>query len=804
MRGLDGIQSTLIHEIQHAVQYIEGFAEGGQGTDALIQGDTPANIGRKQLQARLDFAGDNVKKAADLYSKGLKRQAEKIAASFSRKEMASWNAVKNMIDNLGWNMHRFDPYYYLGGETEARNVQAREPFSPEKRRNTLLSDTQDNDDWLIHRNGYNENFDIVESYNQYMHNLKNKYSDTLNSSNPADINSRNIFSNNKGFISPETIEKYRQKATQQVTHATGHIILGNRFSLKHVGTGEGGDMRGYGIYFEENPIVAQHYRKYGIPNFGNGTLHVATNNGLTFSAEDKDSWDNSPDETTRMLLNYIQGIANKQPDLLWKDILPILKNALSLHMAAIKTSQHEGETLSRDEKRTLALLPDVLKKAENIKDVYYTPDKNSGRKGNIYSVSIPANEFLLNWDASIDEQPEHVKNAIRKIQQAADNILNRIFRDELIDEEEKDDLSSDLWHSENGGELYTNIVYIFNNLDEDTSRQATSALFLKFGVPGLRYWDGLSEEAIYSKYDEYRKNNPLSNGRKAFSNATINGLEVSNDKGYWSNLPDDTFRNVLQDIESALSFKDSPAFLEVKDNLLREYQAEIEHAKELYSYDQKPGDEFSWFSPEEAKERMQHEIERAKSKIEALRSITSFTFHPEIMREPYSPFSMFADEGTRDFVIWDEDLLHIMGLTQDSEKEAVEYFDNYRKEHPDSFESYRQSQKNDDKNELTQYTPEEQLKAVQKKYKGSPQWLKAPNGKQTNLSQKQWVQVRTPNFKNWFGDWENEPQNSSKVLDENVQLSIAFYSYPLLSYSSLLHSSRGKLFNMKGVVPHGK
>src|SRR5690606_13442596 len=30
-------------------------------------------------------------------------------------------------------------------------------------------------------------------------------------------------------------------------------------------------------------------------------------------------------------------------------------------------------------------------------------------------------------------------------------------------------------------------------------------------------------------------------------------------------------------------------------------------------------------------------------------------------------------------------------------------------------------------------------------------YLKAPNGQPTNLSPKQWVQVRTKNFKNWFG-----------------------------------------------------
>jgi len=45
--------------------------------------------------------------------------------------------------------------------------------------------------------------------------------------------------------------------------------------------------------------------------------------------------------------------------------------------------------------------------------------------------------------------------------------------------------------------------------------------------------------------------------------------------------------------------------------------------------------------------------------------------------------------------------------------------------------------------------------------------MKAPNGKSTNLTEKQWLQVRTKAFKEWFGDWENNPQEASKVVDKN-------------------------------------
>ena len=36
-----------------------------------------------------------------------------------------------------------------------------------------------------------------------------------------------------------------------------------------------------------------------------------------------------------------------------------------------------------------------------------------------------------------------------------------------------------------------------------------------------------------------------------------------------------------------------------------------------------------------------------------------------------------------------------------------------------------------------------------------PGYMLAPNGKPTNLTERQWIQVRTPSFKKWFGDWES-------------------------------------------------
>ena len=61
------------------------------------------------------------------------------------------------------------------------------------------------------------------------------------------------------------------------------------------------------------------------------------------------------------------------------------------------------------------------------------------------------------------------------------------------------------------------------------------------------------------------------------------------------------------------------------------------------------------------------------------------------------------------------------------------------------------------------------------KAKADGTYMKAPNGKDTNLTERQWAQVRTKSFKEWFGDWENDPENASKVVDENGEPRVMYH-----------------------------
>ena len=60
--------------------------------------------------------------------------------------------------------------------------------------------------------------------------------------------------------------------------------------------------------------------------------------------------------------------------------------------------------------------------------------------------------------------------------------------------------------------------------------------------------------------------------------------------------------------------------------------------------------------------------------------------------------------------------------------------------------------------------------------KATDTYMRAPNGKPSNLNERQWVQVRTQAFKDWFGDWENDPENASQVVDENGEPKVMYHS----------------------------
>ena len=76
----------------------------------------------------------------------------------------------------------------------------------------------------------------------------------------------------------------------------------------------------------------------------------------------------------------------------------------------------------------------------------------------------------------------------------------------------------------------------------------------------------------------------------------------------------------------------------------------------------------------------------------------------------------------------------------------------------DSFELWR---KCFDEAEAGSFSP-----AIERNEKGE---ILAPNGLPSRLPNEDFIKVtRTETFKKWFGDWVNDPENSSKVVHEDT------------------------------------
>ncbi len=79
------------------------------------------------------------------------------------------------------------------------------------------------------------------------------------------------------------------------------------------------------------------------------------------------------------------------------------------------------------------------------------------------------------------------------------------------------------------------------------------------------------------------------------------------------------------------------------------------------------------------------------------------------------------------------------------------------------------SQRFNEKNNDVRFSLKAEKEKIVADSKANGTYMTAPNGEKTKLDAEQWATVRTVNFKNWFGDWENDPDNSSNVVDDMAE-----------------------------------
>ena len=84
-----------------------------------------------------------------------------------------------------------------------------------------------------------------------------------------------------------------------------------------------------------------------------------------------------------------------------------------------------------------------------------------------------------------------------------------------------------------------------------------------------------------------------------------------------------------------------------------------------------------------------------------------------------------------------------------------------------------------------------QFEETAAQYGGEAAYEQAKADGETVLTYRQWVQVRTPAFKAWFGDWENDPDNASKVVNPETGEPLVVYHGTSSEFTVFEHGNQG-------------
>lgn len=84
-----------------------------------------------------------------------------------------------------------------------------------------------------------------------------------------------------------------------------------------------------------------------------------------------------------------------------------------------------------------------------------------------------------------------------------------------------------------------------------------------------------------------------------------------------------------------------------------------------------------------------------------------------------------------------------------------------------------------------------QFEETAAQYGGEAAYEQANADGETELTYRQWVQVRTPAFKEWFGDWENDPDNASKVVNPKTGEPLVVYHGTSSEFTVFEHGNQG-------------
>jgi hypothetical protein len=226
--------------------------------------------------------------------------------------------------------------------------------------------------------------------------------------------------------------------THTVYHGSPHKF--DKFDMSKIGTGEGAQAYGHGLYMAESPEVAKTYGRSTTP--GNRAFNSVRYNGQEFPAGSRDG-EMLYDITTKGRAEVIQNLQN-QAD----------------RLATINPKESEN----------------LLNRIEYAKTI--KPDNVQIDAGNLYKVDIPDEAIprMLDWDKPLSEQAPEVQAAAMKIAGPKLQELAQAQQRYIPGVQPLDTMT---------GEEF------IRHLNQGT-RGTTEGALQQAGIPGIRYLDAAS------------------------------------------------------------------------------------------------------------------------------------------------------------------------------------------------------------------------------------------------------------------------------------------------------------------------
>lgn len=219
-------------------------------------------------------------------------------------------------------------------------------------------------------------------------------------------------------------------------------------SLEAIGTGEGAQAHGWGLYYALSRDVAEGYRKKFIKNIKEIELE-----GKVYKSNTAEAF---------AYFDYI--LSNK-------DIASLLDSYRQLR-ELYKEDSNWGNELNELNKKE-KFIKENKDKLDHIKEIKY--------KGQVHEVDLPENPYLLDEDTAVWQQSEIVKDGISNlVDKLSDEQVGQLQVGQYDVAEKREILKSNL-QSETGRKLYKTLTNVLG------SKQAASEMLESVGIKGITY-----------------------------------------------------------------------------------------------------------------------------------------------------------------------------------------------------------------------------------------------------------------------------------------------------------------------------